>query len=243
MLNNGKPVSTKKTSSEEGNDSNPRSDAWEGIKRALILAISIPAEVINFIGSPPGCAIPLTGIVVYCATVSVEGYWLSMGAGNSPFLPKPFIDDGWEFSSLGVALRQVDFWLAAIVSLTVQGIQAFVLREWSVKRHLAAYEAVKDYRVPAGSHDEIDLAKHRRKTIKRVGMRTLKTRGAVIALTYFADISQALWNFPLVGVSIGRFVVHLLWGMISVFGTEAILNVWVSVIDEVRKKSKVEILK
>jgi hypothetical protein len=46
--------------------------------------------------------------------------------------------------------------MAAVVSLIVQGIQAFVLREIDIAKAQAEYQAVKDYRVPDPEEGQLD---------------------------------------------------------------------------------------
>jgi hypothetical protein len=86
--------------------------------------------------------------------------------------------------------------MAAIVSLIVQGIQAFVLREVEIAKAKAEYEAIKDYRVPDPEEGQLDLAEYRRRRFKSVGMRTVRTRGALIALTYAIDAGIAFLELP-----------------------------------------------
>jgi hypothetical protein len=145
-----------------------------------------------------------------------------MNANNPAFVPKPFVNDGADLRFIFTALIAPSFWMAAVVSLIVQGIQAFVLREIDIAKAKAEYEAIKDYRVPDPEEGQLDLAEYRRRRrFKSVGMRTVRTRGALIALTYAIDASIAFWNYPVMGQSTGEMIVNLVWMLASIFGAEA----------------------
>lgn len=218
------------------------SDAFQGLKRALIFTLTLPARFITFITTPPGSAIMLGLGVMYFAGVSVEGYWQAMNPANPAFLPKPFIRDGANLAFLVIAFISPSFWLASIVSLIVQGIQAFVLREIDIERAKAEYEAVASYRVPEPTEGELDIAEHRRKKFKTIGMRTIRTRGALIALTYAIDTAIAFWNFPVIGQSTGELLINLVWILASIFGTEAMINLFFSAVAPVKSHPPVEVI-
>ena len=126
----------------------PGSDAATGISRALVLILTVPARLINWLTTPPGNAIMIGLGVLYFGLVSAEGYWQAMNVNNPAFVPKPFVSDGADLRYIFVALIAPSFWMASVVSLIVQGIQAFVLREMDIAKAQAEYEAIKDYRVP-----------------------------------------------------------------------------------------------
>jgi hypothetical protein len=42
-------------------------------------------------------------------------------------------------------------------------------------------------------------------------MRTVRTRGALIALTYAIDAGIAFWNYPVMGQSTGEMIINLVW--------------------------------
>jgi hypothetical protein len=75
---------------------------------------------------------------------------------------------------------------------------------------------------------------------KSVGMRTVRTRGALIALTYAIDAGIALWNYPVMGQSTGEMVINLVWILASIFGTEAMINLFFNAIAPI--KPQVEVL-
>jgi hypothetical protein len=57
-----------------------------------------------------------------------------MNPNNPAFVPKPFVNDGADLRFIFTALIAPSFWMAAVVSLIVQGIQAFVLREVDIAK-------------------------------------------------------------------------------------------------------------
>jgi hypothetical protein len=163
-------------------------------------------------------------------------------AGKLAFLPKPFVEDGANLAFLGSVIGNGGFWMAAIVSMIIQGIQAFILRELEVSKAIADYNAVKHYRVPEEQEDQIELAKYRRQRIKSAGMKTVRMRGALIALTYLIDIAQSLWNYPLLGLSPVRIFINFVWVIASVVGTESMINLFWGAISPIKGQPKVEVL-
>ena len=235
-------LGSKSSTNEHRSTTNPSpgSDAASGISRALVLILTVPARLINWLTTPPGNAIMIGLGVLYFGLVSAEGYWQAMNVNNPAFVPKPFVTDGADLRYIFSALIAPSFWMASVVSLIVQGIQAFVLREMDIAKAQAEYQAVKDYRVPDPEEGQLDLAEYRRKRLKSVGMRTVRTRGALIALTYAIDAGIAFWNYPIIGQSTGEMVINLVWILASIFGTEAMINLFFNAIAPI--KPEVEVL-
>jgi hypothetical protein len=217
----------------------PGSDAATGISRVLVLVLTMPARLINWLTTPPGNAIMIGLGVLYFGSVSAEGYWQAMDANNPAFVPKPFVNDGADLGFIFAAILAPSFWMAAVVSLIVQGVQAFVLREMDIARAKAEYEAIKDYRVPDPTEGQLDLAEYRRRRFKSVGMRTVRTRGALIALTYAIDAGIAFWNYPVMGQSSGEMVINSVWILASIFGTEAMINLFFNAIAPIKPQVEV----
>jgi hypothetical protein len=229
------------TNGHRGNSNHsPGSDAATGISRAVVLILTTPARLINWLTTPPGNAIMIGLGVLYFGSVSAEGYWQAMNANNPAFVPKLFVSDGADLRFIFIALIAPSFWMAAVVSLIVQGIQAFVLREIDIASAQAEYLAVKDYRVPSPEDGQLDLAEYRRRRFKSVGMRTVRTRGALITLTYAIDAGIAFWNYPVMGQSTGEMIINLVWILASIFGTEAMINLFFNAIAPI--KPQVEVL-
>lgn len=228
------------TNGHRTSNHSPGSDAATGISRAVVLILTTPARLINWLTTPPGNAIMIGLGVLYFGSVSAEGYWQAMNANNPAFVPKPFVNDGADLRFLFTALIAPSFWMAAVVSLIVQGIQAFVLREIDIAKAQAEYQAVKDYRVPEPEEGQLDLAEYRRRRFKSVGMRTVRTRGALIALTYAIDTGVAFWNYPVIGQSTGEMIINLVWILASIFGTEAMINLFFNALAPI--KPQVEVL-
>jgi hypothetical protein len=228
------------TNGHRTSNHSPGSDAASGISRALVLILTAPARLINWLTTPPGNAIMIGLGVMYFGSVSAEGYWQAMNANNPAFVPKPFVSDGADLKFIFTALIAPSFWMASVVSLIVQGIQAFVLREIDIAKAQAEYLAVKDYRVPSPEEGQLDLAEYRRRRFKSVGMRTVRTRGALIALTYAIDAGVAFWNYPVMGQSTGEMIINLVWILASIFGTEAMINLFFNALAPI--KPQVEVL-
>ena len=229
-----------KNSGSHNSFPSPSRDAATGISRAVVLILTAPARLINWLTTPPGNAIMIGLGVLYFGAVSAEGYWQAMNPNNPAFVPKPFVGDGADLRFIFTALIAPSFWMAAVVSLIVQGIQAFVLREIDIAKAQAEYEAIKDYRVPDPEEGQLDLAEYRRRRFKSVGMRTVRTRGALIALTYAIDAGVAFWNYPVMGQSSGEMVINLVWILASIFGTEAMINLFFNALAPI--KPQVEVL-
>lgn len=122
------------TNGHRTSNHSPGSDAATGISRAVVLILTTPARLINWLTTPPGNAIMIGLGVLYFGAVSAEGYWQAMNANNPAFVPKPFVSDGADKRFIFTALIAPSFWMAAVVSLIVQGIQAFVLREIDIAK-------------------------------------------------------------------------------------------------------------
>lgn len=218
----------------------PGSDAASGISRVLVLILTVPARLISWLTTPPGNAIMLGLGVLYFGAVSAEGYWQAMNPNNPAFVPKPFVSDGADLRFIANAIVAPSFWMASVVSLIVQGVQAFVLREIDIAKAKAEYEVVQHYRVPDPQENQLDLAEYRRRKFKSIGMRTVRTRGALIALTYAIDAGIAFWNYPVIGQTTGAIIISLVWILASIFGTEAMINLFFNAIAPI--KPQVEVL-
>lgn len=129
--------------------------------------------------------------------------------------------------------------MATVVSLVVQGIQAFVLREISIAKAQAEYECVRAVRVPDPEENQLDIAEYRRHRLRKIGMRTIRTRGALIALTYAIDAGIAFWNYPVIGQGSGGMAINLVWILASIFGTEAMINLFLDAISPVKPQVEV----
>ncbi|NEP00881.1 MAG: Hsp33 family molecular chaperone HslO [Symploca sp. SIO2E9] len=200
--------------------------AAKGIWRVVFFAATLPARVIDYLTKPPGSAILLGFGVLYFALVNIEGYWQALNVKHPPFLPKPFVADGADLIHLFGATPTSDFWVAAIFSLIVQGIQAFALREQTIAQAQKSYEKVAQYKVKNPVDGEIDLAAYRRRKLKRHGMKTVQFRGFLVIGTYLIDAAIALHNYPLIAVSLGQLLTHTVWVIASILGTEAAINLF-----------------
>jgi len=214
----------------------------------LVRILTFPIQIFTFLTNPPGSAIILGVGVLYFALLNVEGYWQSLPLASgikTAFLPKPFVNDSADLRNLSFALTDSAFWLAGVVSLIIQSVQALMLREASIAKVKADYDAVAQYTVPEANPQAIDLAELRRQKYKRVGMRTARQKGVVILLVYSIDIGIAFWNFPLVGLpSAGALAINLVWAVLSVLGCELAINMFLDALAHTKEhhKSKAEVV-
>lgn len=212
-----------------------------GLKKALIILVAIPANIIIFLTKPPGNTIVHSIFVVYFVGVSIENYWQTFG--NFPsFMPKPGIPDSPDFRVLFAAIRTTSFWGATLVAILIGGLQAYALREMDVETAKARYEAVASYEVPDENPKSLDIAEERRKQYQTVGMRTLRLKGLLIVGSYIVDFVTSFNSYPLLGVSVGRFLIHLAWNILSVIGTESSVNMFLDSIESLKRQPKVEVM-
>lgn len=230
--------STRKTRKKD----NLLGEVFTNIGKWLALIITFPVRVLWWLTSPAGSCISLGILTVYFVMVNVEGYFQSM-SDSAAFLPKPFVESG-DLLNLLFALTNPTFWIAVVVSIAVQGVQSWVMRDIDISKAQAEYESVKGYRVPDEDPDAIDIAEYRRKRLKSAGMKAVRSFGLAIAITYFCDIATALYNFPLMGTDgVGEFVKHLVWCFISIFGAELAANAFMRSLSELQgDKPKVEVI-
>lgn len=221
--------------------SNMLGDVLSNLLKWLVLIVTFPVRILWWLTSPAGSCISLGLLTIYFVLVNIEGYYLSM-KDAAAFLPKPFVEDG-SLVNLLLAVTDLTFWIAVVVSLAVQGVQSWVMRDIDLAKAKADYEAVKGYRVPEADPDAIDLAEHRRRRLKGAGMKAVRSFGLAILITYFADITTAMNSFPLIGVGgSGEFVRNLIWCFIAIFGAELSANAFMRSLSELQGKPKTEVL-
>jgi len=209
--------------------------------------LTLPVQLFTFLTTAPGSAIVLGLGVIAFALLNIEGYWVSIPSEveKLPFISKPFVNDGADFRNLDFAIRDSAFWLAALISMVVQGIQALMLREASIEKTKFDYDSVSHYTVPKSDPHSIDIAELRRQNFKKVGMRTVRQKGAVILIVYMLDIGIAVSNFPLLGLpSSWDLVINLVWALLSVFGCELTINMFLDALShaESPRKPKTEVV-
>lgn len=215
-------------------DRNPKKitmgQVWNRISLVILQIVVLPVHILKFLTQPPGNAIVLGLAVIYFLGVNVEGYWQAMDSANPSFIPKPFISDDASLTNLFPALLSASFYMAFIISLVIQGIQAFSLREKSIERARRDFDKVAGYRVPETPENAVDIAEKRRLQYKRNGIRTMRQRGLAVLLTYLIDICSSVWNYPLIGQDTGTLFVHFCWAVASVLGTEMMINLFAEAI-------------
>lgn len=169
---------------------------WKFLGNGIIRLFSIGAQAIKYLTSPPGNLIIFSLATVYFALISVESYWLAVDKMNQAFVPKPFINDGADPKHLGLAVGSITFWTSVMLSLFVQSIQAFAIRE--VRKEI---------------QQNIDASS-----------KSAALRGAAIIATYVIDGRIGLASYPVFGIETTRILVNLVWLILDVMGTEIGLN-------------------
>lgn len=169
---------------------------WKFLGNGIIRLSSIGAQVIKFLTSPPGNLIVFSLATVYFALISVESYWLAVDKMNEAFVPKPFIDDGADPRHLAIAIQSIKFWTSVILSLFVQSVQAFVIREIRIE-----------------AQQNINASK-----------KSAAIRGVAILATYVIDGRVGLASYPIFGIETARMSVNLVWLVLDIVGTEVGLN-------------------
>lgn len=236
------PATKARTERRKEQQAKHRKKLLNAFSRLMVQIVTFPVKVVKFLTEPPGSAIS-TGIgAFYFMMLSAEGYWQAMSAGNPAFLPKPFANDG---ADLGVffttALWDWGFWIAVVLSLIIQSVQAKVMRETkdAIDKAKAEYEAVKHYTVdedvPEGA---IAIVNIKRSQYENAGMRSMRTRGALILITYLIDIGTAFWNFPLFGVRLVQTAVNAIWIFASVFGAETMMAWFQDALEEDKNRAR-----
>jgi len=184
-------------------------------------------------------ALPLGVGTVYMFLLNVEGYYNLIGASQA-FLYKPGIADNPRLSHLLVAVTTAPFWVSVSMSLATSAICATWWRDRkSVAQAKREYDEVKNIIAEPCPENAIDLASHRRKKLIKVGMRRARASVLLFAVCMLADAAQAVSNYPLFG---SLFLLHLLWGMFSIVGSEMFLAAFLDAWERLRATPKVEVV-
>jgi hypothetical protein len=178
-------------------------------------------------------------VASYMTLLNIEGYYNALGRTDS-FLPKPYIQDGANLANLITAMNNPQFWLATVIGICSSAVAAKWWRDrQSVSDAKAKYNEVKNERTGDLADDAIDLAKYRRKKLKRAGMKRIRLMGLLFMICLGSDAATAVVNYPLIGKN---FLVNLIWGLLSMFGSEIFLAAFQDSWDELRQSPKVEVV-
>lgn len=164
-------------------------------------------------------------LAVYFMLVNIEGWTQALGVGVA-FIPKPFIDDGALWANLFGVLTIGRFYLAAIISIVVNVIQAWVLRDKSLEQAQAEYAAIAHHQMPPENPNAVDEVDRRRMAYKRTGNKTFRMKNLALFVAYGVDLAQAWAKFPLLGIPFGMLGLHLVWFFITLAGAELFINFW-----------------
>lgn len=210
------------------------SNVLDRMLRLLVQIVTLPIQFVIFLTQPPGSAIS-TGLgALYFMLLNVEGYWQAMPGNHPSFLPKPFATDGADLWNLVlIALWDWSFWVAFVLSVIIQAIQAKVIRDTqTIEQARQDYEAVKKYTIDQPTENAIAIVEVKRQAYQEAGMKSVRTRGALVLITYAIDIGIALWNFPLLGIRGFQLAINLVWAIASVFGAESMIAWFLDALDE-----------
>lgn len=222
----------------------PRINAGAIVRRILYFVVVIatfPIRVIQWLTVPPGSAILFGAGAVYMLMLSIESYAQSGGLPVG-FLPKFGISDGAGLGNLPATLASAIFYVSIAVSLIINSIQAWLLRDVSPDLAKQQFEAVQHHTVPKKNDCAIDIVEVRRKRYISSGTRTDRIKGAVLLFTYAIDIVVSYGNYPLLGLPVGRMLVNLVYFLFSLFGSEAFINLFRDAIDEARFQPHTEVV-
>ncbi|KAM3116337.1 hypothetical protein, partial [Phormidesmis sp. 146-33] len=184
----------------------------------------------------PGNTILFGAATVYFYLVSIEGYWQSSDTSLPSFLFKPFISDSANLNNLYAALFTSTFWIAAILSLSINAVQAKVLRDVNIAMARQEAEEAAKNRMVETPDDAIDYAHHKAEVYHSAGMKAVKAKGAVIILTYLIDFSTAFRNFPINPLNgVWQCFINICWVLISVFAAELITTFFLEAIEDAKR--------
>lgn len=183
---------------------------------------------------------PIGAVAGYMTLLNIEGYYNALGRPDS-FLPKPYIQDGASLANLATAVNNPQFWLATVIGICSSAVAAKWWRDrQTIAEAKAKFNEVKNERTGDLPDDAIDLAKYRRKKLKRAGMKRIRLLGLLFLICLGTDVATAIVNYPLSGKN---FLVHFIWALLSVFGSEIFLAAFQDSWEELRKDPKVEVVR
>lgn len=240
--NDSTPAETKTDETKQTSTEQKVSDfdtAFKKIMDALVLAASVPIRILTYLLNPPGSALLFALGAIYFLLVNIEGYHQALPGPDLAFLPKPFVEDDSNWLNFFLVIIDPSFYVVAVVSLVVQAIQTWSLRENTVEEQRREYVSVSHYRVPDEHPNQIDLAKHRRQAFKRAGMKTVNKMGLVVLLAYLIDFGIAISNYPILGLGDpGQTWTNFCWFVLSVFGAELFLTMFLMAIRDLLPPEK-----
>ncbi len=151
-------------------------------------------------------------LATYLLLINVEGYWQWIGQATGidapSFIWKPFINDSPDLSLLwkGWTLwGHWEWWFAIVFSVVIiQPLQVELWRKSDLWKNITGFS---------------DLDSEDRKASSATALFTI--------LSYAADISSALINYPWIGRGIapGQILPNIVWSILSVVGFEMAMSV------------------
>jgi hypothetical protein len=216
-------------------------EVLEGLSDSIAWFLSRPAALYKWLTAPQGGQrIILSLLTLYWWAVSAEAYWQALGEGQNfihkgtaikhePFVPKPFSPNSGNLQNAGQAFADPSFYVTAIISLAILGVQANLQRgKKSIIQAKRDYESVKNFRVGEVSKDAIDIVEVKAKEYKEAGTHQAKQNAGLVRASYLVDIAGNAGAYAayLATGQLGAMVASAVWIYAGVFGAEKFLGLW-----------------
>ncbi len=257
--NGTKPASKTTTESTDPKSQTDRStepdfdEVLEGLSDSIAWFLSRPAALYKWLTAPHGGQrIILSALTLYWWAVSAEAYWQALGEGQNfiqkgtaikhePFVPKPFSPNSGNLENAGQALADPSFYVTAIISLAILGVQANLQRgKKSIIQAKRDYESVKNFKVGEVSKDEIDIVEIKAKEYKESGTHQAKQNAGLVRASYLVDIAGNAGAYAayLATGQLGAIVASAVWIYGGVFGAEKFLGLWQQNEDQLKGRGR-----
>jgi hypothetical protein len=257
--NGTKPTSKNTTESTDPKSQPNRStdpdfdEVLEGLSDSIAWFLSRPAALYKWMTAPHGGQrIILSALTLYWWAVSAEAYWQALGEGQNfihkgtaikhePFVPKPFSPNSGNLQNAGQAFADPSFYVTAIISLAILGVQANLQRgKKSIGQAKRDYESVKNFRVGEVHKDAIDIVEVKAKEYKESGTHQAKQNAELVKASYLVDIAGNAGAYAayLATGQLGAIVASAVWIYGGVFGAEKFLGLWQQNEDALKRRGR-----
>jgi hypothetical protein len=257
--NGTKPASKTTTESTDSKSQINRStepdfdEVLEGLSDSIAWFLSRPAALYKWMTAPHGGQrIILSALTLYWWAVSAEAYWQALGEGQNfiqkgtaikhePFVPKPFSPNSGNLQNAGQAFADPSFYVTAIISLAILGVQANLQRgKKSIIQAKRDYESVKNFKVGEVAKDAIDIVEIKAKEYKESGTHQAKQNAGLVRASYLVDIAGNAGAYAayLATGQLGAIVASAVWIYGGVFGAEKFLGLWQQNEDQLKGRGR-----
>lgn len=209
---------------------------WQNIGRAIgdliVKIFTAVTDILRWLTGVHGGQIALSLLALYFLAINIESYWQAIGEGA--FMPKPFVRDGADFSSLGSLLMLPMFWVTSVVVVGLNAVSAIAFRDVSIAYARKRYNAVANEHLPSKPRpgDSLAIAYVRYRELENAGMKKYNLSGFGVLFCLGIDLVGNYANFPWWGSSV--WFIYLVWWLASSFGFE----VCGALLDTSREKAK-----